>query len=228
MATYVVGDIHGCCGTLRALLERLSPKPGDRFIFLGDLIDRGPDSKSVVDTIWQLEAQGVSSVCLRGNHEQLLLNAVQDANQMYLWLNNGGDTTLRSFGATSPLEIAPEYLDFFQAMPLWHEEGDFLCVHGGLRFSTPDPLSDAPALLWLRHWYSDIDYNWLGNRIVLHGHTPVPKSVIEEQHRHLEKNRYLNLDNGCVYALRVEDKAWGSLVALEIPSRTLYMHPFVG
>ncbi len=228
MARYFIGDIHGCNRTLQTLLEHLQPSASDLVVFLGDFIDRGPDSKGAVDTARALATTGARVVCLRGNHEQMLLEVFKNPELGALWYRNGGKATLSSFGAASACDIPADYLDFFQSMPLWFETAGYLCVHGGLNFHLPDPLSDATSLMTIRHWYDDINYAWLGNRIVVHGHTPMPLRDIKKQVQYLTQQQCLNLDGGCVYALQHSNTGLGHLVAFEADSRTLYAQPFVG
>ncbi|MCS7036293.1 MAG: metallophosphoesterase family protein [Saprospiraceae bacterium] len=229
MPTYFIGDVHGCNQTLATLLKRLQPKAGDKVVFLGDLIDRGPDSKGVVDTVWQLQASGIEVVCLRGNHEQMLLDALDDPYSKEHWLNlNGGQKTLESFGVSAPADLPEKYLDFFRAMPLWYETEGYLCVHAGLNFHRSDPLTDEISIVWIRRWYDHINYEWLGNRILLHGHTPMPLQTIEHQLQSLTQQQYLNLDNGCVYAPTHSAEGYGHLLAFQADTRQLYIQPFVG
>lgn len=223
MSTYAIGDIHGCNRTFQHLLKQLPLQRGDSLVLLGDLIDRGPDSKGVVDTVWQYQQDGFEVICLRGNHEQLLLDALHDPAKLELWTFNGGARVLRNFGVKHPKDIPNEYLDFFLKMPLWYETKGFLCVHGGLDFSYPDPLSRPERMLWIRRWYGNIDYAWLNGRTVLHGHTPEDISVIETQYQALEQQRYLNLDNGCVYAYMGKlHSDLGRLLALCLDTRELF------
>jgi len=223
VATYAIGDIHGCNRTFQALLRQISPGRGDTLVLLGDLIDRGPDSKGVVDTVGHLEKKGARVVCLRGNHEQMLLDARNGPAEADRWFNNGGKAALKSFGAKWIEDIPNAYMNFFEAMPLWYETGGFLCVHGGIDFSQNDPLDDPRSLLWLRQWYAGINYTWLGDRIILHGHTPLAFSEIHAQHAALEQQRYLNLDNGCVYALRrPRPSGLGNLAALHLETKKLF------
>lgn len=228
MSTYAIGDIHGCKNSFLALLEQLSLQPGDTLILLGDLIDRGPDSKGVIDRVFELRKNGHPVVCLRGNHEQLLLDALSDENESERWLFNGGRQTLENFGVGRAEDIPEPYLDFFLSMPHWYETGQYLCVHGGLDFSQPKPLDRPAPMLWIRNWYSDIDYNWLNNRIILHGHTPVELKTIQDQQALLKKQQYLNLDNGCVYAymnmLRCD---LGHLVAYSLGKKKLILQSCV-
>jgi len=223
VATYAIGDIHGCNRSLHALLRQIGLGRGDRLVLLGDLIDRGPDSKGVVDSVRLLEKKGIRVVCLRGNHEQMLLDARKGPADADRWFRNGGKATLESFGAKWIEDIPAAYITFFEAMPLWFETGGFLCVHGGIDFSIDNPLDDPDSLLWRRQWYAEINHAWLGNRIILHGHTPLALSEIQAQHAALEQQRYLNLDNGCVYALRrPRPSGLGRLVALCLESKKIF------
>lgn len=222
MRTYAIGDVHGCNKTLQALLKTLDLRPGDAVVFLGDLLDRGPDSKGVVDTIWRLRDTGIETVCLRGNHEQMLLEAQTGPEALAYWYSAGGQQTLESFGTKTLDGIPPPYLDFFAQMPFWHETKGYLCVHGGVDFSQDDPFASLDTLLWMRNWYDRIAYDRLGPRIILHGHTPVGLRHIQEQHLNLDTTRYLNLDNGCVYARRYKRTSdVGRLMAFGLESREL-------
>jgi len=221
--TYIIGDIHGCNRTFQALLARLDLKPADRLVLLGDYIDRGPDSKGVIDTIFRLRENGHEVTCLRGNHEQMLLDALESAYSLDQWLTNGGRQAMASFGVDRVREIPERYIDFLKSTLFYVETGGCLCVHGGLDFSNADPLDQPHTLLWMRRWYPDINYEWLGNRIILHGHTPLEIDQIREQLENLDRQRYLNLDNGCVYAGRrlSRGNTLGRLLGFCLETRTL-------
>jgi len=228
VATYAIGDIHGCIRTFQALLRQIKLGRGDTLVLLGDLIDRGPGSRTVVDTVWQLQKKGIQVACLRGNHEQMLLDARNGPAEADRWFKNGGKATLESFGAKWIENIPPAYMNFFETMPLWFEARGFLCVHGGIDFSQNNPLEHPNSLLWLRGWYAGINYIWLGDRIILHGHTPLVFSEINTQHTALEQQRYLNLDNGCVYAMRrPRPSGLGRLVALCLETKKMFSQKFI-
>lgn len=224
MPTYAIGDIHGCHRTFQALLQSLPLRPGDRLILLGDLIDRGPASRQVIDTVFDLREAGHPVICLRGNHEQLLLQAIEGVTDTETWLFNGGRQTLDSFGVGAPEAIPVPYLRFFYSMPFWFETMGYLCVHGGLDFSRPDPLGAPETLLWMRRWYDQIDYAWLGDRVILHGHTPESIDTIRVQADQLTTQQYLNLDNGCVYArMGRGGNTLGRLLAFCLDTRALHV-----
>ena len=226
MLTYAIGDIHGCNRTFLALLKNLSLSKGDRLILLGDLIDRGPGSMQVTDTVFHLRNTGFDVICLRGNHEQMLLGVVNGSYDPDIWLINGGRQTLDSFAVQRAEDIPDKYIDFFSSTGYWYESAGFLCVHGGLDFSYPDPLQAPESLLWMRRWYAAIDYKWLDSRIVLHGHTPEAFETICAQHENLAAQQYLNLDNGCVYArLGRGGNNLGRLLGFCLNTRELIVQP---
>src|SRR5215218_1348691 len=98
MPRYAISDIHGCCKTFRYMVEEvLHLQASDQLFLLGDYIDRGPDSKGVIDFILELRAKGYRVETLMGNHEFMMLETWEDASYLPLWLRNGGDTTLASF-----------------------------------------------------------------------------------------------------------------------------------
>ena len=103
---FVIGDIHGCCKTFRKLiLDKINIKKTDKIYCLGDYIDRGPDSKGVIDFIINMRKKGYMIHTLRGNHEQLLLDSENDEKSFEHWTKNGGDKALSSFKIDSILYI---------------------------------------------------------------------------------------------------------------------------
>lgn len=220
MRRFAVGDIHGCERTFRALLNRIDLKKDDELYLLGDYIDRGPNSLGVLDLIWELRRHGYQVHCLRGNHEQMMVEAVEGGWEAERrWLMNGGDETLASFGLERAAQLPKPYVDFFGGLPFLLEAGNYLLVHAGLNFRTSNPLLDPYALLWIRDWYEQVNYEWLGDRIILHGHTPAPFMGIKLQLGLLEEQRYLDLDCGCVFG---ERDGLGYLVAFDLDRRKLF------
>ncbi len=106
MGLIAIGDIHGCVDTLDALLSRLAPAEDDHLIFIGDYIDRGPDSKGVIDRLLTLR-QSQQCTFLRGNHEAFMLAYLQD-REFELWGMNGGVATLRSYAADGQNVLSPK------------------------------------------------------------------------------------------------------------------------
>ena len=130
MRTFAIGDIHGCYRALEALLASLPLKNGDTLVFLGDLVDRGPDSYQVMQTVRELVLRG-QALCLIGNHEEMLLAAQDDPSDLMFWLQVGGDTTLRSYqSATGQMRVSDEHLVFLREACLNHYEDErALYVH---------------------------------------------------------------------------------------------------
>ena len=195
MRQFVIGDVHGCKASLLALLAQLNLQQSDELYFLGDYIDRGPDSKGVLDTIFTLRKAGYKGECLFGNHEAMMLGALAGKrDDAYDWQRNGGKRALQSFSATNVFEIPQVYTDFMATMPLVLEVGDYILVHGGLNFNTNNPLYPTQQMIWIRNWYNKINYGWLGNRIIIHGHTPQSVAETKTQLAFLEQEQVLNID----------------------------------
>jgi len=210
--TYVIGDIHGCAATLRRLVDTtLRPAPEDSIYLLGDLIDRGPDSKGVLDFLFELRERGLAVRSVRGNHEDMCLQAGDDHYYRELWSANGGLDTLASFQADGPGDIPALYRDFLDSLPYYILLDDFVIVHAGLNFVVENPFDDTNAMLWTRSPY--VDRSRIGGRRLICGHTPVMRTGLEAS---LESSKIM-LDNGCVYAVR---PGMGCLAALELGSMT--------
>ncbi|WP_026619817.1 serine/threonine protein phosphatase 1 (plasmid) [Ensifer sp. WSM1721] len=186
--TFAVGDIHGCLGQLEILLTGIeAAAPGGRVIFLGDLVDRGPDSRGVVERImagpqnpaWQW-------LTLKGNHEEMLLSARKGVAEMATWLLNGGEETLASYGGAIPLS----HLVWMTELPSIIIERHRIFVHACVDENIPLEEQGDDILLWMR-----TDPNYSGSywgKHVCHGHTPSrsnPRTV---------GNR-TNVDSGAVF-----------------------------
>jgi serine/threonine protein phosphatase 1 len=219
MRQFVIGDVHGCNVSLLALLKKIDLKIDDELYFLGDYIDRGKDSKGVFDTIFTLLSAGQKVVCLRGNHEAMLLGALSGNPQdQYTWRNQGAKQTLQSFKVYDMYDLPSKYLDFMDEMPLVVELDNYILVHGGLDFRQADPLHPNAQMMWLRNWYEKINYQWLDKRIIVHGHTPQSSEKTSQQLESIERDRVLNIDCGCVS----KDGISGHLACFELESRQLY------
>ncbi len=219
MRQLAIGDIHGCNKTFLKLLDHIGLNKTDELTLLGDYVDRGPDSKGVIDTILKLQDDGFNVRMLKGNHEELMLDALNPENDIEdfdRWINKaGGLTTLDSFG-----DSMAAYLPLFKALPsILHDEA-YIFVHAGLNFKMTDPFKDEESFLWIRDFYNDINKKWLNGRIIVHGHTPIPLKEIQDQFDRLIEKKWftfpvLNLDGGCVF------KA-GYLVAADLTNGRLY------
>lgn len=213
---FAISDIHGCPKTFEALLDHLAFTTADELYLLGDYIDRGPDSKGVIDFIWKLEREGYHVRCLRGNHEEMLLDEMRSVGQ---WYRN--DATMQSFSCKHVGLIDVAYQGFLESLH-WHFEVDgYLLVHAGLNFKAENPLADRDELTWIRDWYGDIDHDWLDRRIVVHGHTPQHRAAILKSIKTLDKTPAIGIDNGCVF----DKLGWAHLCAFDLTNRAFSFMP---
>ncbi len=195
MLTYAIGDIHGCADHLRQLLVDIEEHRASRprkLVFLGDYIDRGPDSDGVIEVLRALqgsEAQDV--VCLMGNHEDLMINAFHTPGERLNWLMNGGNKALMSFGIDGPEKLPVDVVRWTQRLPTVHEDALRYYVHAGFRPGMPAPDPDDHARLWIREPFLSEDYDF--GKLVVHGHTPL-RTAGPDVRRHR-----VNLDTACVF-----------------------------
>ncbi|MEZ4601506.1 MAG: metallophosphoesterase family protein [Syntrophotaleaceae bacterium] len=170
-----VGDIHGQLSLLRDLLRQVDPAQGDQLVFLGDYIDRGPDSKGVINFLLELRQQFPGIVFLKGNHEAMLLDYLAGRDRL-LYLLNGGSRTLDSYTCQGQIHFPEEHLHFLQHLPLYHETDQFLFVHAGLRPGI-DPAGQVEEdLLWIREEFLESNHDW--GKTVVFGHTPQKKPLL--------------------------------------------------
>ncbi|MEA1995393.1 MAG: metallophosphoesterase [Campylobacterota bacterium] len=203
---FVIGDIHGCYERLKTLLKKLHIKNNDMLIFLGDYIDRGTDSKKVVEEVINLKSQ-YHIITLLGNHEKMLLDILQKSLPIEMWLFNGGETTLLSYGIkkyniSSDL-FPPEHIEFFKSLLPYYEMGNYIFVHAGLKPNIPLGKQSIDDLVWIRDEfiYSDCDFG----KVVVFGHTPLAEPLFL-------KNK-IGIDTGAVYG--------GKLTCLVLPEKEI-------
>jgi len=218
MRKIAISDIHGCLESFKALLDKLFLTKSDELYLLGDFIDRGPDSKAVIDHIWQMQLDGYFVHCLRGNHEQMLLDSFNDPYDLQLWKRHGGTDTLKSFNVESVDDVPEEYLRWFDNLPYYVEVDDYILVHAGLNFDLPNPFDGLNSMIWIRNWYDKIKKDWLGDRIIVHGHTPSSARTIRESLNKIEEKGTMIIDGGCVYDAR----ELGYLFAFDLRKRQLF------
>jgi serine/threonine protein phosphatase 1 len=211
---YVVGDIHGCVRELDALLGGLSLTAGDTVAFIGDYIDRGPDSRAVVDLLLRLRARtDIRTIFLRGNHEDMCLAYLgREGRWGEAWRMNGGGATLRSYGVSPELPgpsaasaFPAHHLAFFESLPMTFATDRFLLVHAGIRPAIPLAEQDPEDLLWIREEFIASPHP-LPQTIVF-GHTPQRQVLIHPPYK-------IGIDTGCVYG--------GRLTAIELTEGVLH------
>lgn len=196
--TCAIGDIHGCRDRLDALLARCGRYADGRtvrYVFLGDYIDRGPDSRGVVERILALQhSQPESVVCLRGNHEAILLDAIATGDPT-LWFINGGMATLASYGASAASDLPAEHLRWFSTLPAAFDDGQRFFVHAGANPDVPLAAQREEDLVWIREPFLSRPCDF--GRLIVHGHTPARSGRPEL------RSWRLNLDTGAVYGGRL-------------------------
>lgn len=205
---YAVGDVHGRSDLLAETIARIDEdvrrRPVEHVIevYLGDYIDRGPDSSGVLDLL-AVRLVRRHAICLRGNHEAILERFLrQDADALYHWSKLGGLQTLASYGIVprsrsemetpsairrSLIELFPrEHELFLQCLRNSFVCGDFLFVHAGIKPGVPMNLQDPEDLHWIRDEFLNSEINH--GKVIVHGHTPV-------DHPDIRQNR-INIDTG--------------------------------
>ena len=207
---YAIGDVHGCDTLLATVHDVIAadlaarPSPDHRTIHIGDYADRGPDSAGVIGRLVRMTASDPRVICLRGNHDQLLIDFLADPGEHApMLLRNGGKETLRSYGVglrsrtyeQLQQELAekmpPADRAFLDALPTSVQFGDYVFCHAGIRPGVPLSEQDAYDLLWIR------DEFLLDGRdhgvVVIHGHT-----VTATQKPEVLLNR-IDIDTGAVF-----------------------------
>ena len=232
---FAVGDIHGHSSVLDRLLARLPIEPEDTLVFLGDYVDRGPDSKGVIDRLLRLKQErGDRCVCLLGDHEDMMLDHWRRTRGAWLdtrrvagltivkemsrvadygpgyWLAVGGEATVRSY---YPDDIDHEHIRFLANLPLLYEQDGFTFVHAGLRHSGE---TNRMEMLWgASGFFSDIDMLTgrilldppiSGGRKVVVGHTVFERPTVGPD--------FIAIDTGCAYG--------GCLTAVQLPEIVFY------
>lgn len=187
----VIGDIHGCFHTLKALFEKLDyDKTSDVLVFVGDYIDRGQNSYEVVEMVrnLQLDAGEENVICLRGNHEQMAIDAVRH-HKGKLWLRNGGQATIDSFHDKN-MDLLPT-IRWFESLPLVYDTPEIIFCHAGLTY--PKLSDNSPMdFLWGRDWiYLDSEPR---EKQVVFGHTRSRDGAA-----YITNTGDICVDAGCVY-----------------------------
>lgn len=204
--TFVIGDIHGCYRSLLELLRKIDPIPKqDLLVFLGDYVDRGPDSMQVVAELLKLQKQCDHVIFLKGNHEQVFLNYLSGKDRDF-YLLIGGRETAASYGINDPLtenplaKIPPEHVSFFdELLPYW-EDDSYIYVHAGIQPGVHLTQQTPDWLFWGRGGkFADLKYDF--GKQVVYGHTVCRPPIVEVNK--------IGIDTGAVYG--------GDLTCLILP-----------
>jgi len=209
---YAVGDIHGRADLLRVMLKQIAgeeqarPPAASHLIFLGDYIDRGPDTPGVIELLLHGLPGGMGADFLMGNHEQLMLDALANDRALPLWLSNGGAAVIEAYGEAARARgdahalrgdlsglMPPDHLAFFNGLQTSVQYGGYFFVHAGVRPGVPLDEQDTQDLLWIRRPFLDFDGDF--GKVIVHGHTPGEFPVVRP-------NR-IGIDTGAVFSGRL-------------------------
>jgi serine/threonine protein phosphatase 1 len=222
--TWVIPDIHGCLLTLTTLIEyQIKPEKEDTLIFIGDYIDRGPDSKGVIDYIMKLEGEGYTIRKLMGNHEDYAITAWEEDQDVKSFLGirpktktqkewevYGGKQTLQSFEADRPRDIPEHYISWMKSLEYYIELDRYILVHAGMNFELDNPFEDRYSMIWIREY--EIKSEKIGHKKIIHGHVPVNLELIDMA-INTPDSKFIDLDNGIYFSNRA---GYGNLIALEL------------
>ncbi|MGH6947351.1 MAG: metallophosphoesterase family protein [Kiloniellales bacterium] len=209
---YVIGDIHGrsdLVGRLhrQILADSTAVRRNMQLIavYLGDYVDRGPDSRGVIDLLLDNPLNGFAKVYLKGNHEDALLRFLDDPAEGRGWLGIGGLETLLSYGVHLPQNLSPheelehvwaelrlrmpsEHLAFLGELELRHEAGGYLFVHAGVRPGRPLSQQHPHDLMWIRDDFLRSRQNH--GKIVVHGHSPGERPDVQDNRIGIDTTAY--------------------------------------
>lgn len=222
---WAVGDVHGRLDLLLPLVEAMatdlhgSHAERKLVIFLGDYIDRGPDSRGVLKLLAGLSAsQGVEWRFLKGNHEQAMLEFLEEPSAGARWCEYGGDRALRSWGLRPPElahrteawarvaadlrhKLTKPKLAFLESLELSVTVGDYFFSHAGARPGVALDRQAPEDLMWIRQPFLDSQAGF--ERVVVHGHTPTPRVHADRRRIGIDTKAY---DSGVLTALRLEGR----------------------
>jgi serine/threonine protein phosphatase 1 len=207
----IIGDVHGYYDTLLRLFDVLAVGTGDRIYFLGDLIDRGPQSAQVVEFVMQNNYS-----CVLGNHEQMMLAAVgcgKSSHQLLqAWMYSGGYLTLESYNN----QIPQDHIDWLKARPNYLDLGDVWLVHAGVDPQLPLEKQDANQFCWIRDDFHRSDRPFFSDKSIVTGHTMTFTFPSVQPGQLAAGAGWLDIDTGVYHPYS------GWLTALDIDSRQVY------
>lgn len=211
----VISDIHGELKLFDSLLERVKyDADEDQLILVGDYVDRGPDSKGVLNRVSELKRNG--AVVLRGNHDEMMLNVVDGVSgALERWERNGALMTLQSYDSSIESVILSagaefeKHISLIREMDYYYETKDYIFVHAGVSPDTPVQKTDPHTFLWIRELFYE---KYSGDKTVIFGHTPT--SAIRQEKNHdiyFGENNIIGIDGAATYG--------GQLNCLELPGK---------
>lgn len=204
--TIAIGDIHGHSAALRALIARVAPQPTDTVVFLGDYVDRGPDSRGVIQQVIELSVR-CKTVTLMGNHEQMMLKACHDPDSIQAWLDMGGDSALDSYSTHLDItDVPPAHVQFLDGLLRCCEMEKYFFVHANYAPNQKIAEQDSNTALWRS--LEELPRQHYSGKTAVVGHTPQPHGQV------LDLDYLLCLDTGCGLG--------GYLTAMDVESKELW------
>ena len=226
---YAIGDVHGRLDLLDQLMRMIVTDDEERgpirrrtLIFLGDYVDRGADSRGVIEKLLAGMPDDFERICLKGNHEEMLMQSIIDPGTLRFWAANGGLETLASYGVsasrkdaeTRPQHLADSlaaampnsHLAFMEALSLSVTFGDYFFVHAGVHPALPLTAQRKEDCLFIREPF--LSHRGQFGKIVVHGHTPVPQPEIKSDRIGIDTGAFFT---GQLTALRLEGESRGFL-----------------
>jgi len=222
---YAIGDVHGRIDLLQSLEQRIVEDAATRgaarrvIVYLGDFVDRGYESRAVIEHLLETEIAGFERVFLMGNHEEYMIRFLEDSSKARGWFANGGIETLMSYGVvaggsgatdTDLARVQSEFRAalpdshkaFLAGLPVMHREGDYLFVHAGIRPGVAIEDQDPEDLRWIRRDFLDDKRDY--GVVVVHGHTITEHPVDRPNRIGVDTGAYASSRLTC--AVLVEDR----------------------
>jgi serine/threonine protein phosphatase 1 len=176
--TYVIPDIHGRYDLLNEGLAGIAVHSGGNagvIVTIGDYVDKGPESKQVIDRMLSGVAEGWRLIALKGNHDAMMVEALRDRSKMAAWIGKGGDTALASYGG-DPAAVPQTHIAWLDELRLMHVDNHRVYVHAGVDPEIPLGEQSETTLLWKR--YPEGFTGGHGERHVVHGHDNFPEGPL--------------------------------------------------
>ena len=199
-ATYVIADLHGRFDLLCRAIDLVEADAGERggtFIVLGDFVDRGPQSRNIIDLLMAgPQRPNWRWIVLQGNHEAMMLQCLSGAAPLHWWIRNGGGQTLQSYGyidgdLIAPLKIPAEHLSWLTRLPITHEDEHRIFVHAGVPFDKPLAEAKPQTLQWMLYpgdvEHGDAEFHedapHVSGKHIVHGHHQSATHPLLKPHR---------------------------------------------
>ena len=199
--TIAIADIHGCSDALESVLRAIDPKPDDTIICLGDYVDRGMDSKGVLDILIELSGR-CRLIPILGNHDELMLKARRSKSAFREWMDIGGITTLDSYGSSGQMSLVPkEHFKFLKSCVDFFETETHFFVHGNYDSALPLDQQNEQVLRWLS-LRAHVPGPHVSGKIAVLGHTPYEEV--------LDLGHLICLDTGCAFGWKLTAMEMGS------------------